>query len=124
MSFASTLGKYGIDGASRTNKSWPGSGKAATWFFDVAKVKTALDPTNVSSTSVTSTPTTTPTTVVTAAPTVQTITTAIPTVQAVTPVVATPVQPIVVIHNCKFCMYCGAQLKKIAKFCTECGNEQ
>lgn len=91
MSFASTLGKYNIDGASRKNKSWPGGKKAATWFFDVAKVKTALDPTNVSSMSVTSTPTTTPPTIVTAAPTAQT-----PTVQAVTPVVATPVQPVVV----------------------------
>ena len=55
MSFASTLGKYNIDGASRKNKSWPGGKKAATWFFDVAKVKTALGPTKLSSTSVTST---------------------------------------------------------------------
>ena len=139
MSFASTLGKYKIDGASRKNKSWPGGKKAATWFFDVAKVKTALDPTNVSSMSVTSTPTTTPPTIVTAAPSAQTIT---PTVQAVTPVVATPVQPVVLNlidddesepepkkmkkedEKEKYCMMCKHKIKGWAIFCSKCGCEQ
>ena len=116
MSFASTLGKYKIDGASRKNKSWPGGHKAATWFFDVAKVKTALDPTNMSSMSVTSTPTTT----------------AIPTVQAVTPVInlidddESEPEPkkMKVEDKYKYCMYCGAQLNEIANFCTKCGKKQ
>ncbi len=152
MSFASTLGKYNIDGASRKNKSWPGGKKAATWFFDVAKVKTALDPTNVSSMSVTSTPTTTPPTIVTSTPTTipPTIVTAAPTaqtptVQAVTPIVATPVQPVVVNlidddesepeskkmkkedekeKDDKHCMMCSHQIKGWAKYCSKCGCKQ
>ena len=56
MSFGSTLGWCRIAGASRKNKSWPGVvGSRATWTFHVATVKTALGPTNMSSTSVTST---------------------------------------------------------------------
>ena len=55
VSFGSKLGWSKIYGCSRSNMSWPGVGTKPTWTFDVAKMKTALGPTNMSSTSVTST---------------------------------------------------------------------
>ena len=61
MSFGSRLGRWksrnNIDGCSQANKKKQGhgiKGTESTWTFDVAKVKSALDP-NVSSKSVTST---------------------------------------------------------------------